>query len=278
MCPRARAECEANVKGYAGAQYKSFKTPAEAQQYLSTLAISRVPVVAPTVAPQHDFASQLSLLNVATRPHAAPAQSILIKNGRPAPPNIPENDVPESAAKRRKPLNPNLSSDKSNLPPSQVVPIGSSNLLTVYTDGACPGNGQGGNLRAGIGVYYPDKTHPHCKDDICERLPGQTQTNQRAELWAAARCIEDADPGIPLRLRSDSKYLVTGMWVIVPLSFLGSWLTSLAAMTSWVQKWNSTKGKWAKVENKDILQYLCYISAIRTAPVYWVRKWPVLVF
>ncbi|KAK2121245.1 Ribonuclease H1 [Saguinus oedipus] len=58
--------------------------------------------------------------------------------------------------------------------------------VVVYTDGCCSSNGRK-RPRAGMGVYWgPD--HPL---NVGIRLPGQ-QTNQRAEIHAACKAIEQA--------------------------------------------------------------------------------------
>lgn len=86
--------------------------------------------------------------------------------------------------------------------------------VVVYTDGCCTGNGQKG-ARAGIGVYWgPD--HPL---NVAERLHGR-QTNQRAELQAACKALEQAqEKNIKkLVLYTDSKFTINGV-------------------TSWVKNW-----------------------------------------
>ncbi|XP_064195852.1 ribonuclease H1 isoform X1 [Anguilla rostrata] len=88
--------------------------------------------------------------------------------------------------------------------------------VVVYTDGCCSGNGKHG-ARAGIGVYWgPD--HPM---NVCDRLHGR-QTNQRAELQAACKALEQArDKNIKkLVLYTDSKFTINGI-------------------TSWVKNWKA---------------------------------------
>lgn len=86
--------------------------------------------------------------------------------------------------------------------------------VVVYTDGCCSGNGKI-NARAGIGVYW-GPNHPL---NVAERLPGR-QTNQRAELQAACRALEQAkEKNIKkLVLYTDSKFTINGV-------------------TSWVKNW-----------------------------------------
>ncbi|XP_029352279.1 ribonuclease H1 isoform X1 [Echeneis naucrates] len=86
--------------------------------------------------------------------------------------------------------------------------------VVVYTDGCCSGNGRNG-ARAGIGVYWgPD--HPL---NVAERLQGR-QTNQRAELQAACKALEQAKERNfkKLVLYTDSMFTINGV-------------------TSWVKNW-----------------------------------------
>ncbi|XP_060773928.1 ribonuclease H1 [Neoarius graeffei] len=108
--------------------------------------------------------------------------------------------------------------------------------VVVYTDGCCTKNGRNG-ARAGIGVYWgPD--HPL---NVSERLSGR-QTNQRAELQAACRALEQArDMDIKkLVLYTDSKFTINGI-------------------TSWIKTWkvNSWRLKTGgNVVNKEDFQKL----------------------
>ncbi|XP_057208795.1 ribonuclease H1 isoform X2 [Triplophysa rosa] len=86
--------------------------------------------------------------------------------------------------------------------------------VVVYTDGCCSANGKIG-ARAGIGVYW-GRDHPL---NVAERLPGR-QTNQRAELQAACKALEQAIEMNFKRvvLYTDSKFTINGI-------------------TSWVKNW-----------------------------------------
>ncbi|XP_071372703.1 ribonuclease H1 isoform X3 [Centroberyx affinis] len=86
--------------------------------------------------------------------------------------------------------------------------------VVVYTDGCCSANGQRG-ARAGIGVYW-GRNHPL---NVADRLEGR-QTNQRAEIQAACRALEQAKQKNikKLVLYTDSKFTINGV-------------------TSWVKTW-----------------------------------------
>ncbi|NXS93441.1 RNH1 Ribonuclease, partial [Jacana jacana] len=89
-------------------------------------------------------------------------------------------------------------------------------FAVVYTDGCCSGNGRN-RARAGIGVYW-GPGHPL---NTSERLPGR-QTNQRAEIHAACKAIEQAKSQNlkKLIIYTDSKFTINGI-------------------TSWVDNWKT---------------------------------------
>ncbi|KAM3602943.1 uncharacterized protein V6R79_013642 [Siganus canaliculatus] len=116
-----------------------------------------------------------------------------------------------------------LSEAETETPPKRVKPSESASsqstdgftymgdAVVVYTDGCCSANGKRG-ARAGIGVYW-GHGHPL---NVAERLPGR-QTNQRAELQAACKALEQAkERNIQkLVLYTDSKFTINGVtkWV-----------------------------------------------------------------
>jgi len=82
-----------------------------------------------------------------------------------------------------------------------------------YSDGSSIGNGSD-RARAGAGVWFGPKD----RRNVSERLPGERQTNQRAEIYAAIRAIEAGGREI----RTDSKYVVKAVDEWIPRS--GGWL------------------------------------------------------
>uniref|UniRef100_A0A8C1MGL5 Ribonuclease H1 n=2 Tax=Cyprinus carpio TaxID=7962 RepID=A0A8C1MGL5_CYPCA len=113
--------------------------------------------------------------------------------------------------------------------------------VVVYTDGCCSANGKKG-ARAGIGVYW-GRDHPL---NVAERLPGR-QTNQRAELQAACKALEQARENNLKKvvIYTDSKFTINGI-------------------TSWVKTWKSNgwrlKGGGVIV-NKEDFQKLDELNA-----------------
>lgn len=125
----------------------------------------------------------------------------------------------------------------------KVAPMPAStpanDVLMVYTDGACKGNGRNG-ARAGWGVYFGEGS-PRNK---AARLDGPAQTNQRAELAAMVyglrEILTDISAGKASRgvLRTDSKY-------------------GINCVATWGDKWekNGWKGSNGQlVANKDLIQ------------------------
>ncbi|XP_007055710.1 ribonuclease H1 isoform X2 [Chelonia mydas] len=114
---------------------------------------------------------------------------------------------------------PSVSKDKFSYMGDSVV---------VYTDGCCSSNGRR-KARAGVGVYW-GPGHPLNTSD---RLPGR-QTNQRAEIHAACKAIEQAKSQNikKLVIYTDSKFTINGI-------------------TSWVDNWKSNG--WRTSTGKDVI-------------------------
>ncbi|XP_010076773.1 PREDICTED: ribonuclease H1, partial [Pterocles gutturalis] len=113
-------------------------------------------------------------------------------------------------------------------------------FAVVYTDGCCSGNGRN-RARAGIGVYW-GPGHPL---NISERLPGR-QTNQRAEIHAACKALEQAKSQNikKLIIYTDSKFTINGI-------------------TSWVDNWKTNGWRTSSggsVINKEDFERLDSLS------------------
>ncbi|XP_032980538.1 ribonuclease H1 isoform X3 [Rhinolophus ferrumequinum] len=115
-----------------------------------------------------------------------------------------------------------------------ALPVGKDSFsymgeyVVVYTDGCCSSNGRR-RARAGIGVYW-GPGHPL---NVGIRLPGR-QTNQRAEIHAACKAIEQARAQNinKLVLYTDSMFTINGI-------------------TSWVQGWK--KNGWRTSTRKEVI-------------------------
>ncbi|XP_032209321.1 ribonuclease H1 isoform X3 [Mustela erminea] len=122
-------------------------------------------------------------------------------------------------------------------------------FVVVYTDGCCSSNGRR-RARAGIGVYW-GPGHPL---NIGIRLPGR-QTNQRAEIHAACKAIEQAKAQNikKLVLYTDSMFTINGI-------------------TNWVQGWK--KNGWRTSTGKEVINKEDFVALEQLAQgmdIQWVR-------
>ena len=110
--------------------------------------------------------------------------------------------------------------------PEELLEI-PKDYIKVWTDGACPNNQSQKRAYAGIGVYFgPDDPR-----NLSEPLPGAKQTNQRAELMAIIRAMEQC-PQANMYIYSDSTYSIKGA-------------------TEWMKNWK--RNGWKKQNGDEIL-------------------------
>ncbi|XP_075717259.1 ribonuclease H1-like [Rhinoderma darwinii] len=95
------------------------------------------------------------------------------------------------------------------------------NEQVVFTDGCCSRNGRSG-AQGGIGVYWG----PNNPLNVSERLEGRP-TNQRAEIEAASRAVEQArDHNFSqLNIHTDSKFTIQGATEWMPRWKENGWKT-----------------------------------------------------
>ncbi|XP_034856185.1 ribonuclease H1-like isoform X3 [Mirounga leonina] len=120
-------------------------------------------------------------------------------------------------------------------------------FVVVYTDGCCSSNGRR-RARAGIGVYW-GPGHPL---NVGIRLPGR-QTNQRAEIHAACKAIEQAKAQNikKLVLYTDSMFTINGI-------------------TNWVQGWK--KNGWKTSTGKEVINkedFMALEQLIQGMDIQW---------
>ncbi|XP_064427930.1 ribonuclease H1 isoform X4 [Mirounga angustirostris] len=123
-------------------------------------------------------------------------------------------------------------------------------FVVVYTDGCCSSNGRR-RARAGIGVYW-GPGHPL---NVGIRLPGR-QTNQRAEIHAACKAIEQAKAQNikKLVLYTDSMFTINGI-------------------TNWVQGWK--KNGWKTSTGKEVINkedFMALEQLIQGMDIQWHEK------
>ncbi len=128
-----------------------------------------------------------------------------------------------------------------------VVKISVMKEVTIYTDGACePNPGPGGY---GIVLRFGTRR---------KELSGgfRLTTNNRMELYAAIRGLEQLKEPCRVRLHSDSQYLVRAM------------------LEGWVQKWKAKgwrRSKKEKALNSDLWERLLALCDTHQVEFIWVR-------
>ncbi|MDR0632248.1 MAG: ribonuclease HI [Holosporaceae bacterium] len=118
--------------------------------------------------------------------------------------------------------------------------------VVIYTDGACKGNPGPGGWGAII----------ICESTERELSGGETDsTNNRMELMAAIRALEELKETCSVELYTDSQYLINGI-------------------TTWINGW--IKNKWINserkpVKNKDLWLRLLLLSRHHKISWHWVE-------
>mgnify|MGYP001195193291 CR=1 FL=1 len=117
--------------------------------------------------------------------------------------------------------------------------IDNTNMIEVYTDGSCLGNGRKG-ARAGIGIYFGDDDSRNVSEPFLNK-----PTNQRAELNALLRAIQIIEADINNSNRSviiytDSKYSIDCIY-----RYSKGWIRN---------GWKTANGN--PVKNQDLLRPL----------------------
>tara|TARA_B100000902_G_scaffold370031_1_gene394791 strand:- start:389 stop:1018 length:630 start_codon:yes stop_codon:yes gene_type:complete len=102
-------------------------------------------------------------------------------------------------------------------------PVKYEDRFIVYTDGACPNNGNS-KAKSSIGIHFSEK-NPIVIEDVSEKLYTSNHSNNIAELSAILKCFElmkEKDIKIPIYLYTDSKYC-------------------MSILTEWYEKWIRAK-------------------------------------
>lgn len=189
-------ECKKQVDKFPSASFKKFASEKDAWAFVRGVEPSAVPDVKKV---SQSVESDVNLL-----PKRGPEPLMYIPLGKK---RRHSDDEAETQPKRVK-----LSENSTTESTDGFTYMGDA--VVVYTDGCCLSNGKN-SAKAGIGVYW-GHNHPL---NVGERLQGR-QTNQRAEIQAACRALEQAkEKNIKkLVLYTDSKFTINGV-------------------TSWVKNW-----------------------------------------
>lgn len=216
------SECESQVKGFPAPKFKKFLTEDEAWTFVrgNDMGCAAASSCASTASK-----NTKSCEKVATETATAAVDDTVESTSQPAANKTEPASVQKkvkAGQKRTTKLLPddfhtNLESKRSKDGP-----------VSVYTDGCCFNNGKD-NPCGGIGVYWG----PGNPNNLSERLSGR-QTNNRAEIYAAMRAIQQAKAqGLTeLQIYTDSIFLVN-------------------CQTKWVKKWK-TNG-WQSSAGKEVL-------------------------
>ncbi|XP_032041101.1 ribonuclease H1 isoform X1 [Aythya fuligula] len=242
---RTWAECQQQVDKFSAARFKKFATereawafvnggtPGEQQQQQPAPAGSSPPLAWLPAAINTNAHGPSAVIQENTSQREEPEEDLFSCGTCKRPYEQSANE--EHTAKRAKHdevhLAPTVSGDKFSY---------MGDFAVVYTDGCCSGNGRN-RARAGIGVYW-GPGHPL---NISERLPGR-QTNQRAEIHAACKAIEQAKSQNikKLIIYTDSKFTINGI-------------------TSWVDNWKTNGWRTSSggsVINKEDFERLDNLS------------------
>ncbi|XP_033737710.1 ribonuclease H1-like isoform X4 [Pecten maximus] len=203
-------ECKAQVNGFPKARYKKFSTESEANDFVNDTTADNG---------SSSFAGGYSQQQKKYPSHTATASNHMSHTSAPFSHRQPMQKVPST---------------------SNSESFSQGNDIVVYTDGGCYNNGQRG-AQAGIGVYWG----PSDPRNVSERLSGR-QTNNRAEIHAACRAIEQAKAqGFQeITIKTDSQFLIS-------------------AATQWISGWqrkNWTLSDGGPVKNKDDFIHLNRVS------------------
>ncbi|XP_078069325.1 ribonuclease H1 [Mustelus asterias] len=185
-------ECKEQVDKFPSASFKKFATEEDAWSFVGTVASS----------------SQVALTECRDQSNSA-NEELKRENSSGEKRSLASDTDDEPCTKRFKSTEPFSDSER------KFTYMGDA--VAVYTDGCCTGNGQK-RAKAGIGVYWG----PGHSLNLSERLPGR-QTNQRAEIVAACRAIEQAkELNIEkLIIFTDSMFTINGI-----TKWIKSWKTN----------------------------------------------------
>ncbi|XP_051832011.1 ribonuclease H1 isoform X1 [Antechinus flavipes] len=214
------SECQAQVNRFPAARFKKFATEDEAWAFVRN-----------TSSPDHS-AEQKKECN--TQDHKMKPKK------RPCESSDEEEEPCSKLAKQNTDSVPSLSKNIFSYMGDAAI---------VYTDGCCSSNGRR-KARAGIGVYW-GPGHPL---NVGDRLPGR-QTNQRAEIHAACKAIEQAKNQniTKLALYTDSMFTINGI-------------------TSWVKDWK--KNGWKTSTGKDVINKEDFVkldTLIQGIDIKWIH-------
>jgi ribonuclease HI len=138
----------------------------------------------------------------------------------------------------------------TNIPAKRLQPH-ATNLrhpeIQVYTDGACTNNGKK-NAICGSGVWFG----PNDEKNRALRIPGERQSNQIGELAAVIAAVEATPASWPLKIHTDSRYVIDGL-------------------TTHLSTWEDQG--WIGIQNAELFKRAAFLLKRRSAPTsfQWVK-------
>jgi ribonuclease HI/exonuclease III len=142
--------------------------------------------------------------------------------------------------------------------PDRIANVSAKRLLTqptnlrhqeveVYTDGSCINNGKA-NAACGSGIWFG----PNDDRNRAMRIPGEVQSNQVGELAAVIVAAEQTPASWPLKIYTDSKYVIEGL-------------------TTHLSTWEDQG--WIGIQNAQLFKRAAYLLKRRSAPTsfQWVK-------
>jgi len=232
------AECQAQTAGFKGAVFKSFTSREDAEAFAAGKKVSADPDE-----PERFYAVAVG---TPTGIYTDWADAAVAIKGVKGPKYRRFNTRSEAVAYIRqfgsreavealgeKVDAPEKPSKKSKTAKNDQHVAAGNDILKIYTDGSSLANGKVGS-RAGVGVFFGDGD----PRNVSERLDGEPQTNQRAELQAIVRALEIAPLKQPVQIFSDSQY-------------------SINCVTQWAHGWKRkgwVTAQGEEVKNQDIIR------------------------
>ena len=111
--------------------------------------------------------------------------------------------------------------------------------VIVYTDGACLNNGKK-NAKCGSGVWFGERN----PKNLAIRIPGETQSNQIGELAAIIAAANATEPYQPLKIITDSEYVIEGL-------------------TTHLENWENEG--WIGIKNANLFRKAAHLLRMRSA-------------
>ncbi|KAF2969861.1 hypothetical protein GQX73_g3677 [Xylaria multiplex] len=228
------AECQEQTAGFRGASYKSFTSREDAEAFVagkkvSTAADSVDKFYAVAVGREPGIYTDWDEASLAIKGWKAPKYKKFVTREEAvefirAHGNSEAQEwlLNEGASPPSKKLKTKASSE-----PGGDVVEDDPDVVRIFTDGSCLSNGRAG-AAAGVGVYFGEGD----ERNVSERLEGDVQSNQRAELTAVRRALELTIHDPKIRIFTDSRYAID-------------------CSSTWYNSWE--KSGWKTATGKDVL-------------------------